>query len=114
MVEKFYKWYIDWYKTILNEVTIVISLPNELQPFKEENVIILDLFKGTSDLIDTSSYLKKLLKNIDEYGLTVYIDSTPIGSEKNSKEFYLWLYKNNDFELTPNEQFMKRLPKQIK
>jgi hypothetical protein len=97
-VTLFYKLFIDWYKTILNEMTIMISLPNELQPFKEDNVVILEVFKATSDSVNSEPYLKSLLGKADELGIVIYLDKNP-------------KYKQYGFVDTPNKQFMKRIPK---
>lgn len=107
----FYEWYVKWYKGILNDMTIMISLPNELQPFREKNVVILELFKPTSDFVDTEPYLKEMLEKADELGIIIYHDPEPKYNQKNTRLFYLWLYKQYGFELTQNHVFMKRLPK---
>jgi len=112
-VKSFYKWYIDWYKTILNDMTIIISLPNELLPFKEDNVIIIELFKPTSDFVVTEPYLKEILEKADELGITIYIDPEPKYPTKNTKSVYVWFYKQFDFELTENQVYMKRLSKNM-
>jgi signal recognition particle subunit SEC65 len=110
-VKSFYKWYIDWYKTILNEMTIIISLPNELLPFKEDKVVVIELFKPTSDFVVTEPYLKAILEKADEFGITIYIDPEPRYPTKNTKEGYIFWYKEFGFEVTPNQEFMKRIPK---
>ena len=112
-VKSFYKWYIDWYKTILKEMTIIISLPNELLPFKEENVVIIELFKPINDFVLTEPHLKAILEKADEFGIAIYIDPEPKYPTKNTKEVYIFWYKEFGFELTPNQQFMKRIPKKI-
>ena len=110
-VTSFYKWYIDWYKTILDEMTIMISLPNELQPFKEDNVVILELFKPTSDFVVSEPYLNAILQKADEFGIIIYLDPEPRYPTKNTKSVYVWYYKEHGFVDTPNQQFMKRTPK---
>ena len=111
VVTSFYKWYVDWYKTILNKMTIMISLPNELQPFKEDNVVILEVFKATSDFVDSEPYLKVMLEKADELGIIIYHDPEPKYDKKNTRLLYLWLYEQYGFELTTNNKFLKRLPK---
>ena len=110
-VESFYKWYIDWYKTILNEMSIIISLPNELLPFKENNVVIIELFKPTNDFVLTEPHLVAILEKADEFDITIYIDPEPKYPTKNTKSIYVWFYKQHGFVETPNKQFMVRLPK---
>ena len=97
-VKLFYEWYIDWYKTNIKDITVIISLPNELQPYKEDNVVILDLFNPNNDFVDSEPYLKSLLEKADELGIIIYLDVNP-------------KYKKYGFELTPNNKFLKRLPK---
>ena len=113
-VTLFYKWYIEWYKTILNEMTIMISLPNELQPFKEDNVVILELFKPMSDFVISEPYLKEILEKADEFGITIYLDPEPRYSTRNPRSFFISWYKQFGFDLTQNKVFMKRLPKKNK
>lgn len=117
-VKSFYKWYIDWYKTISNEMSIIISLPNELLLYelillKEDNVVIIELFKPTSDFVLTNVHLKSILEKADEFGITIYIDPEPKYPTKITKEVFIFWYKEFGFEFTPNEQFMKRFPKTI-
>ena len=113
-VTLFYKWYIDWYKTILDEMTIIISLPNELLPFKEDNVVIIELFKPTSDFVVSSPYLKAILEKADEFGIIIYLDPEPRYPTKNTKQGYIFWYNEFGFEVTPNQNYMKRLPKKIR
>jgi hypothetical protein len=72
---KFYKWFIDWYKTKLDEVTIMISLPNELTPFKtDENSVILEVLRVENKDTNSKQYLKELLDKADEYGVKIYLN----------------------------------------
>lgn len=110
VVKSFYEWYVDWYKGIKNEITILISLPNELQPFKENNVVIINKFKKERDDIKAYNYLQQMLNKADEFGITIYLQPTPIGNVKTKSELIDY-YKKFGFELTPNLEFMKRLPR---
>jgi len=110
-VKSFYEWYINWYKNILNAMSIIISLPNELLPFKEDNVVIIELFKPTNDFVLTDLHLEYILEKADEFGITIYIDPEPKYPTKNTKDVYVWFYKEYGFVETPNQQFMKRTPK---
>jgi hypothetical protein len=112
-ITSFYKWYIDWYKTILNEMTIIISLPNELQPLKEDNVVIIEVFKPTSDFVKSEPYLNVILEKADEFGIIIYLDPEPRYPTKNTKQGYIFWYKEFGFEITTNQEFMKRLPQNI-
>lgn len=109
-LKSFYEWYIDWYKRIKNEITITISLPNELQPFKENNVVIINKFKKEREDIKAYNYLQQMLNKSDEFGITIYLEPTPIGNVKTKSELIDY-YKKFGFESTPNKEFMKRLPR---
>ena len=65
--EDFMRWYIDWNKTINKKINISFSLPNIIQPFKESNVVILDLFEKIDQKIDAKQYLNKIIENADKY-----------------------------------------------
>jgi hypothetical protein len=112
-VKLFYEWYIDWYKNILNSMTIMISLPNEFRPIKEDNAVIIECFKPNNDFVLSLPHLQFLLEKADEFGITVYIDPQPKYNTRNSKNLYVQYYKEYGFELMPNEELMKRLPQTI-
>jgi hypothetical protein len=80
---------------------------------KEDNVVIIELFKPTSDFVLTNVHLTSILEKADEFGITIYIDPEPKYPTKNTKEVFIFWYKEFGFEFTPNEQFMKRFPKTI-
>ena len=96
----FMKWYIDWYKGISDKMFIAIYLPNAIQPFKEKNVVILDVFEKKDQSINSKPYLKKIVEKADEYGVVIYL------KPKDNIE----QYQKFGFELTINKQFMKRIP----
>lgn len=117
---KFMKWYIDWYKTINQKMNITFSLPNQLAPFKEENVVILDLFEKIEQSIDAKPYLNKIIDKADELGVTIYLEPMPRYKyflknlekrKKISKDYLINYYQKFGFKLTPNKDFMKRIPK---
>jgi hypothetical protein len=107
----FYEWFLGWYKPISNDVNVMISVPNEIQPYIQDDVIILDLFKGTSDSVNTLPYLKTLLQKVDEHELTVYLDPNPRGSEQKTRVSNVFKYGCHGFKLTSNKEFMVRVPK---
>jgi len=109
-VKSFYDWYTDWYKRNKNEITIMISLPNELQPYKENNVVIINEFKKERESVKAYTYLQQMLNKSDEFGITIYLEPTPIGNVKTKSELIDY-YKKFGFEVTPNKEFIKRLPK---
>lgn len=116
----FMRWYIDWNKTINKKINISFSLPNIIQPFKESNVVILDLFEKIDQKIDAKQYLNKIIENADKYGVVIYLE--PIlkykyflknieKRKKISKDYLISYYQKFGFQLTTNGRFMKRLPK---
>jgi hypothetical protein len=111
------KWYIDWYKNISDKMNITLSLPNLLAPFKEKNVVIMDLFEKIDQNIDAKIYLQKIINKADEYKVTIYLEPMPRYKyflkniekrKKISKEYLIEYYEKFGFKLTPNAQFMKR------
>jgi GNAT superfamily N-acetyltransferase len=114
---KLMKWYIDWYKGISDKMNITLSLPNVLSPFKENNVVIMDLFEKIDQTIDAKIYLQEIINKADEYKVTLYLEPIPRykyfldDAEKIrriSKEYLISYYEKFGFELTNNGQFMKR------
>lgn len=117
---KFMIWFIEWYKPISDKMNITFSLPNIITPFKEENVIIMDLFEKIDQNIDAKKYLKDITNKADEYDVIIYLEPMPRYKyflkniekrKKMSKEYLISYYKKFGFELTPDGNFMKRLPK---
>lgn len=115
----FMKWYIGWYKGISDKMVITITLPNAIAPFKEKNVVILDVFEKKDQNIDATPYLKKIVEKADEYGVVIYLEPTPRHKyfqdnlekkNKITKQYLIDYYQKFGFELTPNKQFMKRIP----
>lgn len=123
-LNNFFKWYIDWYKGICDRMCIIISIPNEISglksvPYKEDNVAILDLFEKIDQSINAKPYLRQILDKADEYGITIYLFPEPRYNnikdaehkKKITRKYLIDYYKNFGFELTPDKEFMKRLPK---
>jgi len=117
---EFMKWYVDWYKNVNKEMNITFSFPNKLQPFKEKNAIILDLFEKIKQDVDAKQYLNKIIEKADVYGVTIYLEPMPRykyfikdieKGEKISKNYLINYYQKFGFELTPDGIYMKRLPK---
>jgi predicted SprT family Zn-dependent metalloprotease len=115
----FMKWFVQWYKPISNKVNIAFSFPNHLQPFKEKNIAILDVFEKTDQKIDAKPYLQEIVQKADEYGVVIYLEpklrhkhfqDNLEKKEKISKDYLVGYYEKFGFELTPNKLFMKRLP----
>jgi len=117
--KKFMQWYIDWYKGISDLINITFSLPNQLLPFKENNVVIFDLFEKKNQKIDAKKYLQEIVNKADELGVVIYLEPKPrhkyfftneAKKKKITKEYLIDYYTNFGFEVTQNKKFMKRLP----
>jgi hypothetical protein len=117
---KFMQWYFDWYSKISDKINITFSLPNALQPFKEENVVVLDLFEKIDQNIDAKPYFKEIVQKADDYGVTIYLEPMPRYKyfvnniekrKKISKDYLISYYQKFGFEITSDKNFMKRLPK---
>jgi hypothetical protein len=115
----FIKWFVQWYEPISNKVNIAFSFSNHLQPFKEKNVIILDVFEKIDQRVDAKKYLQEIVAKADEYGVVIYLEPKPRHKhfqdnlekkEKISKDYLIGYYEKFGFELTPNKLFMKRKP----
>lgn len=113
----FMRWFIGWYKEINNEMNIQIVLPNILAPFKEDNVVIIDVFEKKDNGIDAKKYLNVICQKANELNVVIYLEPKPRTHrlDENKKEIITrdWLinyYSKFGFELTPNKQFMKRIP----
>jgi len=115
----FMEWYSQWYKGISDKMNILFSFPNEIVPFKEKNVVILDVFEKIDQNINAKPYLNEITKKADEYGVTIYLEPTPRHKhfqdnlekkKKITKGYLIEYYEKFGFQLTPNKQFMKRLP----
>jgi predicted ABC-type ATPase len=116
-VGSFYKWFINWYKGVKDEITMMISVPNQLRPFKEKGSVILEVFEKKNLSVDAKEYLKEILKKADEYGVTIILEPTPRYhkiKDKNHKEnitreYLINYYEKFGFESTENH--MVRYPK---
>jgi len=116
---KFMRWWIEWYKPIVDKFNIYISFPLDTSDFPESNVVIMDLFEKKDQEIDAKPYLNEIVEKADEYGTTIYLTPKPRykyfpkDSEKGrrvTKEYLIEYYKKFGFELTDGD-YMKRLPK---
>jgi hypothetical protein len=116
----FMEWFSQWYEGISDKMNILFSLPSEIVPFKEKNVVILDVFEKIDQNINAKPYLNEITKKADEYGVTIYLEPTPKHNhfqdnlekkKKITKGYLIEYYEKFGFQLTPNKQFMKRLPK---
>lgn len=123
-VKSFYSWFCEWYKGVCDKMNIMISLPNEISglksiPQKEENAVILDLFEKIDQSTDAKPYLKKIIDKADEYGVTIYLLPEPrhkyikdeAHKRKITRKYLIDYYSRFGFELIPNNEFMKRVPK---
>jgi hypothetical protein len=123
-VKKFFEWFIDWLKPKYNDISVFISVPNELQPISDDGkelgseVLILDLFEKINQKLDAKIYLNEILQKADELGLTIYAKPAPrqkhiISQEHKNKitiDYLTSYYKKFGFENT-NSDYLKRKPK---
>ena len=116
----FMNWFVKWYKPIANDINIAFSLPNELQPFLEQDVVILDIFEKINQDVDAKPFLKEITQKADEYGVTIYLEPTPRYNyfqnniekrKKISREYLISYYERFGFQLTPDGKFLNRIPK---
>lgn len=97
----FMKWYVQWYKGISAKMNIVFYLPSVIAPYKEQNVVVLDVFEKKDQTIDAKPYLETIAEKANEYDVVIYLEA-----KDNIEQ-----YQKFGFQFTPNKQFMKRLPK---
>jgi hypothetical protein len=79
-VKKFYDWFLDYMKQKYNDITILISLPNELQPVKKDlgvGSVILDVFEKINQTLDAKVILKEIVDKADELNITIYAKPAP-------------------------------------
>ena len=101
LADSFMKWYVQWYKGISAKMNIVFYLPSVIAPYKEQNVVVLDVFEKKDQTIDAKPYLETIAEKANEYDVVIYLEA-----KDNIEQ-----YQKFGFQFTPNKQFMKRLPK---
>ena len=120
-IKSFIEWFINWYKPISKDINISLSIPNELQPYKENDVVILDVFEKKNQNIDAKKYLKEIINKADKYKITIYLEPVPRhnlfmdNNEKKDKITTSYLrnyYKNFGFKDNNDNYYysMKRTP----
>ena len=122
-IKLFNKWFINWYKSISKDMNISFSIPNELQPYKDKNTLILDAFEKKNQSIDAKKYFQEIIDKADEFDITIYLEPSPkhtffIDNEekkaKITKEYLITYYKNFGFIENNDNYSMKRTPKTFK
>jgi hypothetical protein len=119
--KEFFNWFIEWVKPKLTDISIFISVPNELQPIKENDIdvydaIILDIFEKINQKLDAKIYLQEILDKADEFSLKIYLKPIPrykyIKSKKHkskiTQEYLINYYKNFGFEISENEYLVRK------
>ena len=76
-IKLFNKWFINWYKSISKDMNISFSIPNELQPYKDKNTLILDAFEKKNQSIDAKKYFQEIIDKADEFDITIYLEPSP-------------------------------------
>jgi hypothetical protein len=111
----FYHWFKEWYKPLHSKVNILISIPNEIQPYIVGDILILDLFEKIDQSIDAKIYLQQIIDKAKEFKLTIYLFPSPrhkyITSEEHKNkinmDYVIGYFEKFGFELSENKQFMK-------
>lgn len=119
-VKGFYNWYIEWYKGVMDDITIMFSISNELSlpEFQDEGSVILEVFSKKKENVEAKKYLSEIVAKLDEYNVKIYLDPTPtynvVISRQVDKNYLIQYYKKFDFKLINEKNRMVRIPSQKK
>ena len=83
-IDQYLEWFFEWQQPLRNKVNIVFTINNPLQPFKEDDVLIIERF----DVIDTDKekeYVDVIFNKAKELNITMYSYSW-VGNLKNYME----------------------------
>ena len=117
---EFMKWFVDWSKSVNENVYVSISIPNEFSsPIKDGKgkIVILDVIEKKGDS-DAKKYMNEILEKADEFGVSIYLEPIPrthnLKSEEHknkiTKDYLIKYYQKFGFENTDGG-FMVREPK---
>jgi len=117
---KFMKWFVDWSKSVNENVYVSISIPNEFSsPIKDGKgkIVILDVIEKKGDS-DAKKYMNEILEKADEFGVSIYLEPIPRThnlksqehKDKITKDYLIKYYQKLGFENTDGG-FMVREPK---
>jgi hypothetical protein len=106
-IDQFIKEYLEWYKPIVKDMNVFLSIPNEYSklPNLKENAIYLNLFEKVNQKIDAKKYMVELLAIADANNINLYLEPIPrykfINEEakksKITKEYLTKYYENFGF-----------------
>ncbi len=100
----FYKRYLDFYKPISKEVSIVFTLPNQLTPtfINQDDEVLLEVFKSNYDTLnDLDDYLKEICKIADETNVTIFVSGSI--SNSNNIDIYTLYTQFRDYGFREDE-----------
>jgi D-sedoheptulose 7-phosphate isomerase len=100
----FYKRYLNFYKPISEEVSIVFKLPNQLTPsfISGDDEVILEVFKTNNDsLYNLDECLPEICKIADETNVTIFVRGDVNNS--NNIDIYTLYTKFKDFGFREDE-----------
>ena len=71
--------YLEWYKSIVKDMNVFLSIPNEYSklPNLKENAIYLELFEKINQNIDAKKYMVELLAIADANNVNLYLVPIP-------------------------------------
>jgi hypothetical protein len=108
--DQFIREYLEWYKPIVKDMNVFLSIPNEYSklPNLKENAIYLNLFEKVNQKIDAKKYMVELLEIADVNNINLYLEPIPRykyikeKSKKNkiTKEYLIKYYENFGFRMT--------------
>jgi hypothetical protein len=106
-IDQFIREYLEWYKPIVKDMNVFLSIPNEYSklPNLKENAIYLNLFEKVNQKIDAKKYMVELLAIADANYINLYLEPIPrykfINEEakksKITREYLTKYYENFGF-----------------
>jgi hypothetical protein len=109
-IDQFIREYLEWYKPIVKDINVFLSIPNEYSklPNLKENAIYLNLFEKVNQKIDAKKYMVELLSIADVNNINLYLEPIPrhkyitnkAKKTKITKEYLIKYYENFGFKMT--------------
>jgi hypothetical protein len=117
-IDQFIKEYLEWYKPIVKDMNVFLSIPNEYSklPNLKENAIYLNLFEKVNQNIDAKKYMVELLAIADANNINLYLEPIPryknitnkAKKNKITREYLTKYYENFGFIKTDYD-WMERI-----
>ena len=109
-IDQFIVEYLEWYKPIVKDMNVFLSIPNEYSklPNLKENAIYLELFEKINQNIDAKKYMVELLAIADANNVNLYLAPIPrykyvtnkAKKTKITKEYLIKYYEHFGFKMT--------------